>query len=458
MSKQFRIATAPDMLKPVIEAMIFASEEPLSARALLRLLAGDRDSGPRADGADREESRKERASDREAAATEKMREGEPASVETIDDLVEEPDVETDSVAGPGVASAADEVEASAGEVADDAEKDSAIGRQAEDAADVMNAGMVGGTIEIAGETAAGPDDERMNEPETGPVRDSQRRHREFPDTIDQAYLRTLIDELNDEYEASGRVFRIVEVAGGFQFATIREYGEFVAMLSKDKARRRLSPAALETLAMIAYRQPVSKPEVEAIRGVNCDQVLLSLMEKNLVAITGRSESVGRPLLYSTTEEFLRIFGLKGLGDLPKLREIEELMEEDAYSAERAEVITVGEDTDVEEIEAKVGAAGHHAEKEPEGDDGLPAERGESEPDAAVEDDVNDEIEATADEETEEQQGNAADAGEPEREDSDEEPDRMQMNGVHEAANGTVEDLEEEEREGAGEMAHDKRVA
>ncbi|MBC8145381.1 MAG: SMC-Scp complex subunit ScpB, partial [bacterium] len=178
------------------------------------------------------------------------------------------------------------------------------------------------------------------------------------EAIDQRLVRRLVDDLNNAYEETGRAFRIVEVAGGFQFATIRDFGEYVALLSKEKLRRRLSPAALETLAIIAFRQPISKPEIEAIRGVNSDQVLLSLLEKNLVCITGRSESVGRPLLYGTSEDFLRIFGLNSLSDLPKLREIEELMEDNAYSAERLEVVSVPLSSDAEEIEAAVGAAGH----------------------------------------------------------------------------------------------------
>lgn len=150
----------------------------------------------------------------------------------------------------------------------------------------------------------------------------------------QKELRDLVDGLNERYLESGRSFRIVEIAGGFQFATTREYGEYVGLMARDRARRRLSPASLETLSIIAYRQPVTKPEVEAIRGVNCDQVLVSLMERELITISGRAESVGRPLLYGTTDAFLRAFGLNSLSDLPKLRELEELMEEEAVSPSR----------------------------------------------------------------------------------------------------------------------------
>lgn len=158
------------------------------------------------------------------------------------------------------------------------------------------------------------------------------------DRIGQKELREIIDELNGEYEESGRSFRIIEIAGGFQFATTKEYGEWVGLLSHDRAKRRLSPAALETISIVAYRQPVTKPEIESIRGVNCDQVLVSLLERELITIVGRAESVGRPLLYGTTDAFLRAFGLNSLSDLPKLRELEELMEDDAVSAVAPTVI------------------------------------------------------------------------------------------------------------------------
>lgn len=428
MSKQPRVAIDPDTLKPIIEAMIFASEEPLSARALLRLLAGDRENEPAAEEvpplaammAEAETAQPETAPQEPAAPEEEQ--SEPAglespaqeeaapelpAVETPRETVEDDPVETEPVGEPSVETAVEEVqtpseepaatpapeeqedvpEAPAGDVSgtidasagfaravaiadpgpddeDDFSEEDEISNAAEMPDDAIPSdeiiSPVSGGEENAGteDAAAGGMDiddlvDALERAESRPVRDERR---EAPAVLDQAYLRAMIDELNDEYDVSGRAFRIVEVAGGFQFATVRDYGEFVAMLSKDKARRRLSPAALETLAILAYRQPVSKPEVEAIRGVNCDQVLLSLMEKNLIAITGRSEAVGRPLLYGTTEEFLRIFGLRGIGDLPKLREIEELMEEDAYSAEP--VITVDAGTDAEEIEAKVGAAGH----------------------------------------------------------------------------------------------------
>lgn len=145
------------------------------------------------------------------------------------------------------------------------------------------------------------------------------------DVID--YFAKIIGEINEELASTSRPYRIVTVAGGYHFATTPEQGEYVQKLLKSKSRRRLSQASLETLAIISYRQPISKPEIESIRGVNSNEIVNSLIDKNLVAIVGRAEVVGKPLLYGTTQEFLRVFGLTALTDLPKLREIEELLQQ-----------------------------------------------------------------------------------------------------------------------------------
>lgn len=150
-----------------------------------------------------------------------------------------------------------------------------------------------------------------------------------PDGEDQnytTYFDNIIAEINAELALTARPYRIVTVAGGYHFATTAEQGEYVQKLLKAKSRRRLTQATLETLAIISYRQPISKPEIEAIRGVNSGEIVNSLIEKDLVTIVGRAEVIGKPLLYGTTKEFLRIFGLNALSDLPKLREIEELLQ------------------------------------------------------------------------------------------------------------------------------------
>lgn len=159
-----------------------------------------------------------------------------------------------------------------------------------------------------------------------------RQARKKKQLIELTTIYKAVEQLNAQLEETARPYRIVEIAGGYQFATRSEYAEFVSRLFKEKSRRRLSGASLETLAIIAYKQPVSKQDIENIRGVNCDEVLKSLLEKNLITITGRSESVGRPLLYGTTTEFLRHFGLHSVSDLPKPRELEELMKEEAVKA------------------------------------------------------------------------------------------------------------------------------
>jgi len=146
-------------------------------------------------------------------------------------------------------------------------------------------------------------------------------------------VRDFVDDLNAEYVETGRSFRITEVAGGFQFMVHAEFGPWVRRLMRDRSSARLSQASLETLAIVAFKQPIIRAEVEHIRGVNIDGVMRNLMEKNLIRIAGRSEAPGRPLLYGTTRDFLKHFGLKTLSDLPKLRELEDLVAERPEEAE-----------------------------------------------------------------------------------------------------------------------------
>ncbi len=126
-----------------------------------------------------------------------------------------------------------------------------------------------------------------------------------------------IETLNGEYERTGRTFRIERVAGGRRMLTLPTCGPLLDRLHGQRHQARLSQAALETLAVISYRQPVLRAELEAIRGVACGEVLRGLMERRLVRIVGRAEELGRPMLYGTTREFLQVFGLASLDDLPK---------------------------------------------------------------------------------------------------------------------------------------------
>ncbi len=139
-----------------------------------------------------------------------------------------------------------------------------------------------------------------------------------------------VDELNEQNTSQNRIFQILRIAGGYVFATKPEFAKYLGYLSSERSKRRLSQAALETLAIIAYKQPITKPELESIRGVNSDYTLNTLLEKNLVTISGRAETIGRPLLYSTTTEFLKYFGLNKISDLPKPREIEEIMQDEDF--------------------------------------------------------------------------------------------------------------------------------
>ena len=135
--------------------------------------------------------------------------------------------------------------------------------------------------------------------------------------------RSLVEGLNAEYAAQQRSFEIREVAGGFQLRTLPEYASYLQKLRPTRPLR-LSHAALESLAIVAYRQPVTRAEVEYVRGVDAGPVLRSLLERKLVKIAGHREVPGRPMLYATTKRFLEVFGLTMLDDLPTLRDLADL--------------------------------------------------------------------------------------------------------------------------------------
>ncbi len=147
-----------------------------------------------------------------------------------------------------------------------------------------------------------------------------------------------VEGLNANYEAENHAFSIKKIAEGYIFATNEEYASYIGYFTSEKSKRRLSPAALETLSIIAYKQPITKPELESIRGVNCDYMLNTLLEKKLINISGRADSVGRPLLYKTTSEFLKYFALNSLKDLPKPREIEEIMQDEDFLEQKRKIM------------------------------------------------------------------------------------------------------------------------
>lgn len=129
-------------------------------------------------------------------------------------------------------------------------------------------------------------------------------------------VEALAAQLNDELEAQGRPARAERLAGGYRLMVAPQFGPIVAAFDRNRQSTKLSRASIETLSIIAYRQPMTRAQVEAIRGVACGEVLRSLLEKKLIAIKGRAEEVGRPILYGTTPQFLELFGLASLKDLP----------------------------------------------------------------------------------------------------------------------------------------------
>ena len=162
------------------------------------------------------------------------------------------------------------------------------------------------------------------------------RIREVLDLENGAAARELAAELMARYEAEPRGLSIVEVGGGFRMVTRPELAPWLVRLARARSRVRLSRPALESLAIIAYKQPVSKPELDAVRGVNSDAVIENLLERRLIRIAGRKEAPGRPFLYETTREFMVAFGLRDLSDLPKIDGelvIPQLVAEGATAAE-----------------------------------------------------------------------------------------------------------------------------
>lgn len=142
--------------------------------------------------------------------------------------------------------------------------------------------------------------------------------------VPEADILAAIDEIREQFSQDDFAFELVEIAGGWQFLTKGAYHNTVAIHLKQTTKKRLSQAAMETLALIAYKQPVSRSELEEIRGVNCDYALQKLLEKELVTIAGRSEGPGRPLLYATSEKFMDYLGINSLSDLPKPKDFKEV--------------------------------------------------------------------------------------------------------------------------------------
>lgn len=140
----------------------------------------------------------------------------------------------------------------------------------------------------------------------------------FPDPT---AVRTAVTELNRGYDQCGRAYRIEEVAGGLQLLTRKQFATWLRRSEQVPGEQVLSPAMLETLSIVAYRQPVVRAEIESIRGVGCDEVLRQLIQRDFIRISGREEDLGRPFLYETTKTFLKVFGLQSIDHLPRFQKI-----------------------------------------------------------------------------------------------------------------------------------------
>ena len=150
--------------------------------------------------------------------------------------------------------------------------------------------------------------------------------------VDKKEIYEYFKELQEEYEQEGRGIVIREVNKSFQFVTRKENLDYIERLCTPVKHKRLSQSALEVLAIVAYKQPVTKGEIEAVRGIRCDRVIEGLAKKNLVAEVGRSDAVGRPILYGTTDEFLKQFGFETLKELPAIEDIEGVLSDDDSDA------------------------------------------------------------------------------------------------------------------------------
>lgn len=169
--------------------------------------------------------------------------------------------------------------------------------------------------------------------------------RATPEQIEAA-----VNAIKEKYDSEFYAFGLLESGGGWQFLTKQEYHKTIAQLNGDKFLKKLSAASIETLSIIAYKQPVTKSEIELIRGVNCDYAVQKLLEKELIVISGRKEdAVGKPLVYATSKNFMDYFGINSAEDLPKIKEILKQEITEATKIERKENIENKEETVVKEI-------------------------------------------------------------------------------------------------------------
>ena len=153
----------------------------------------------------------------------------------------------------------------------------------------------------------------------------------FEAQVPESDIKEAAEQLKEKYSSDTFAFEISHTSGGYQFLTKPAYQASIGIFLKQQSKKRLSTSALETMAIIAYKQPITKGEMEQIRGVNCDYSVQKLLEKGLVEIKGKSEAVGRPLLYGTTEQFMEYFGINSITELPTLKDF--IIEDNSIGAE-----------------------------------------------------------------------------------------------------------------------------
>ena len=162
-------------------------------------------------------------------------------------------------------------------------------------------------------------------------------------------LDNAIKKLNAHYEKNNRSYIIQNIAGGYQITTLPKYDKWIKRMFDKSGKITLSAAAIETLAIVAYKQPINRFNIESVRGVDCSGVIKTLLSKNLIKIKGRDDSPGRPLLYSTTNGFLENFGLNRISDLPKLKEVAELTDQDMLEKMKLDSIHLNQPENAKDI-------------------------------------------------------------------------------------------------------------
>jgi len=240
--------------------------------------------------------------------------------------------------------------------------------------------------------------------------------------LDEEIVRRIVTRLNERYEENDLSFRIEETGGGFTFVTQPRYHPWLSIFQHENAYRKLSQPAIETLAIVAYRQPITKPEVDQIRGVDSGYILRQLLEKMLVMVSGRADSPGKPLLYKTTKYFLKHFGINSVDELPKPREIDEILKDDDMADHRR--LLMERQMELEEGEATEMIEYYEEERSAESEDDTDDE---THPDMNDESESSDEPsegeESAIEDEPDERNNTDLNEGDSEEHDSDSDSDK-----------------------------------